>query len=100
MITMGLILVFTALIDMIFGVEPMKMKELSSQNLNVSFKDFVLNIPIHKTVAILVALAILIGIFVALKYTKWGLGLRATAANETVEQLLGDKELVNAYLGI
>ena len=53
-----------------------------------------LNIPIHKTVAILVALAVLIGIFVALKYTKWGLGVRATAANETVASMLG----VNTHL--
>ena len=55
MITMGLILVFASLFDIIFGVSPMKMKELSSKNLNVSFSQFVLINPIQKTVAIVVA---------------------------------------------
>lgn len=89
MITMGLILVFAALIDIIFGVSPMKVQELSSSNLNYSFGDFILNMPIHKTVAIGVAFVILIILFAALKYTKWGLGVRATASNETVASLMG-----------
>jgi branched-chain amino acid transport system permease protein len=94
MITMGLILVFASLIDIIFGVSPMKMKELSSQNLNVSFSQFVLNIPIHKTVAIVVALIALAVLFIALRNTKWGLGVRATAANETVASMMG----INTHL--
>lgn len=94
MITMGLILVFAALIDIIFGVSPMKMKELSSQNLNVNFTSFILNIPIHKLVSIVIAVVTLVVIFVALKYTKWGLGVRATAANETVASMMG----INTHL--
>ena len=43
----------------------------------------------HALFCFLFATVILTVIFLALKFTKWGLGVRATASNEKVAQMMG-----------
>jgi branched-chain amino acid transport system permease protein len=43
----------------------------------------------HALLSIIITIVVLGGLFVALKYTKWGLGVRATASNETVASMMG-----------
>jgi branched-chain amino acid transport system permease protein len=43
----------------------------------------------HALVTTGLTIVILGGLFIALKYSKWGLGVRATASNETVAAMMG-----------
>lgn len=91
-ITMGLLLIFTNLVPVIFGVitasNPSTQK-FSLDNFDFTFFGIDLYIPIQSIIVFLVAVILLTVIFIALKYTKWGLGVRATASNEVVAQMMG-----------
>ncbi len=43
----------------------------------------------HRLVAVIIAIVVLAGLFSALKFTKWGLAVRATANNENIASLMG-----------
>lgn len=89
MITMGLVLILTALTDIIFGVLPKSIDRISYDPVVIQFSNIKLNITVHNAVSIIVAFAVIILLFAALNYTKWGLGVRATASNEVVSSMMG-----------
>ncbi len=84
-ITMGLVIVITGLIPVIFG---------PTTRMSFVFSDktvFVLGValPVHQLVTLLISSSLILFIFLMLKYTKWGLGVRSVASNERVAGLMG-----------
>ncbi len=84
-ITMGLVIVITGLIPLVFG---------STNRVSFKFSTdivewFGIPLPVHRLVTLLFATIIIGSIFILLKYTKWGLGVRSVASNERVAGLMG-----------
>jgi len=46
-------------------------------------------LPVHNIITIIVSFVVITTLFILLKYTKWGLGVRATASNERVASMMG-----------
>lgn len=88
-ITMGLVFVITGLIPIIFGVIPIPAKRFANGTDSFTLFNSTFSITNHAKVSIIITLLILGLLFVALRFTKWGLGVRATAANETVAGMMG-----------
>lgn len=91
MITMGMILVFSGLLPVVYGVFPQATpRPLTTKVFQVNVGGSVpLFVSGHALISILLTLIVLGGLFAALKYTKWGLGVRATASNEIVASMMG-----------
>lgn len=89
MITMGLVIVITAIIPLIFGTIPLNFGRFFEGNLNFSIAGMNLFITKNGLFIILTSAIILGAVYTALNFTKWGLGVRATAANETVAAMMG-----------
>ncbi len=89
MITMGLVLFLSGMIPVIFGTTPLTIPKLVPGNLlfNLFGHEYVINW--HALLTTIIAIVILTTGFLALKYTKWGLGVRATASSETVAGMMG-----------
>ncbi|MGI6360048.1 MAG: branched-chain amino acid ABC transporter permease [Acholeplasmatales bacterium] len=88
MITMGLVLILTALTDIIFGVLPKTIDRISYETYRTS-GSFEIAVTAHELVSILLAVFVLSLLFTILRFTKWGLGVRATASNELVSSMMG-----------
>lgn len=101
MITMGVMMIMVNLIPKVFShitLNNLPGKSISTKNFQFLLFEQKLYIPINGLWAIGIALMLLAAIFLALKYTKWGLGVRATAANEMVAQMLGvNTRLITAF---
>ena len=89
MITMGLVIVISALLPIIYGTVPFEFARFFEGNLEFSFLSMDLYITRNGLFIVLVSTLILAIIFMALKFTKWGLGVRATASNEMVANMMG-----------
>jgi|SRR5690554_74434 len=99
-ITMGLVLILSGLIPLSFGI-----MERSLPRLNEMYVPLILRYPVyalqwvfgllgynllfHAGFAFFVSVVIIAAVFLALRYTKWGLGVRATASNERVASMMG-----------
>lgn len=99
-ITMGIVLIITGLIPTLFGINERSLPRIGAQ-----FEDTFLNYPVqaiiwlfnlfdynilyHQAVSVFIAFVLITVIFVALGYTKWGLGVRATASNENIASMMG-----------
>jgi len=90
MITMGLVLVLTGIIPIIFGTISMSIPRLILGD-NIQFTLFGLNLTIPPTslFAMIITIVLLGTLFAMLRFTKWGLGVRATASNEVVASMMG-----------
>ncbi len=84
-ITMGLVIIITGLIPIIFGATTRVSFAFSQRTTQL----FGVNIPMHQLVTLMLSAIIIIFIFIMLKYTKWGLGVRSVASNERVAGLMG-----------
>jgi branched-chain amino acid transport system permease protein len=91
MITMGMILVISGLLPITFGIFPMATpKPLSAVVYQIPVGGNIpLYLPSHNLISIIIAIIVLSIMFIAMKYTKWGLGVRATASNEVVASMMG-----------
>lgn len=89
MITMGLVIVITAILPLVFGTIPLQFGRFFEGNLNFSIAGMNLFITKNGLFIILTSATILGAIYTALNFTKWGLGVRATAASETVAAMMG-----------
>lgn len=87
-ITMGLVVVLTGLIPVIFGPTITRASFKFSQD-TVEFFNTGLFIPLHRIITLVIAAVIIVTIFLTLKYTKWGLAVRSVASNERVAGLMG-----------
>ena len=99
-ITMGLVLIITSIMPMIgliFPYDPsippfVKVPDsqfVKDNNLLVNLGSGVLNIPIHGLVCVGITVVLLGSLFALLRFSKWGLGVRTTASNEYVAQMMG-----------
>ncbi len=85
-ITFGLIMLFLGIAPMMFGTSPLSFPRFISEgNLEIIGASVTYNGIFN----ILVGLFIMIGLFIFLKKTKWGLAVRVTASNEETAQLMG-----------
>ncbi len=91
MITMGLVLFISGLIPVIFGTNPVMIPYLIPVTKSVNFTLFGASYTLngHALLTTILAIVILTTAFIALKYTKWGLGVRATASSEKVAGMMG-----------
>ena len=92
MITMGLMMIFYAAIPPMFvsiTTRTPNVPRFSFENIDFVFLGQSLYITEHALICVITAVICLSILFTALKLTKWGISLRATAANETVAQMMG-----------
>lgn len=99
-ITMGIILILTGLIPLLFGISDRSLPRLGA-NLKNTFLDDVIEairsmlatlgvrVGPHIIIGFILSVVILGTLFLMLRYTKWGLGVRATASNEMVAGMMG-----------
>ena len=88
-ITLGLIMVIIGIIPMIFGVDPLRIPRFF--NITEASTIHLLGTTItHNAIfIILISISIMGFLFWFLKYTRWGLAIRVTAANEVTSRLMG-----------
>jgi branched-chain amino acid transport system permease protein len=89
MITLGIVLIFIGFIPITFSRYQLSMGRLMDGNANFTLFGVNLTMTNHALITTGLTLVILLGLFIALKYTKWGLGVRATASQETVARMMG-----------
>ncbi len=90
-ITMGLVLILSGVIPLIFGVIPMTIPFLADTSTAKVFSFFGMRLSMsyHNYYASIIAFVVLTIVFLSLRFTKWGLGVRATASNEIVANMMG-----------
>ncbi len=89
MITMGLVLVFSGMMPLIFGILPLEIPRISYDIVPVTLFGLSLSISLQAIYALIITVVLLTLLFSALRFTKWGLGVRATASNEVVASMMG-----------
>ena len=104
-ITMGIVSLFFGGIPLIFGTperipfEAFYNAVKAGKSPNVVFSAFGGEVVItkHALICLLITVVVLGILFLLLKYSKWGLGVRATASNEFTAELMGiDTRLITA----
>ena len=90
-ITMGLISIITGLIPVVFGtIDQYMINSLVKGNLVVDVAgDVDISVTYNALVCVAITAVIIPLIFVLLRYSKWGLSVRATASNEYVAGMMG-----------
>ena len=92
MITMGVMMILVNVTPVIFRditLWTRPGRTFTTGILHFNLFGYDLNITEMGLLAFVMAVVVLTIAFAALKFTKWGLGVRATAANESVAQMLG-----------
>ena len=92
MITMGVMMILVNVTPVLFRditLWTRPGKSFSTAIITFQLFGYTLNITEMGLLAFALAAIVLTLVFAALKFTKWGLGVRATAANENVAQMLG-----------
>lgn len=92
MITMGVMMILVNVTPVVFRditLWTRPGKSFSTAIITFNLFGYTLNITEMGLLCFVVAAIVLGAVFTALKFTKWGLGVRATAANESVAQMLG-----------
>lgn len=93
-ITMGLVIMITGLIPIIFGPTVTRVSFKFSESAMTIFN---VVLPIHQLITLIISASLILIIFIILKYTKWGLGVRSVASNERVAGLMGiNTNFINA----
>ncbi|QWB99661.1 branched-chain amino acid ABC transporter permease [Mycoplasmatota bacterium] len=99
-VTMGIVLIITGLIPFFFGISDRSLPRIGA-NLEGTFIDTILLsgveglrdigifVKYHMVLGFLISFIIIGTLFIMLKYTRWGLGVRATASNENVASMMG-----------
>lgn len=100
MITMGLVLVFTGAMPLIFGTVSMSIPRLTYAD-NIVFTLFGMNLYItaNALLSLIITVVLLAILFSVLRFTKLGLGVRATASNENVANMMGVNTRMITALG-
>ena len=98
MITMGLVLVISGIIPVIFGIDFISAPRISTKIIPVEFLGFSFSTTEHAVIGMALTIIILVLLFSALRFTKWGLGVRATASNYIVAAMMGvNTKLITAF---
>ncbi len=90
-ITMGLISIITGLIPVVFGsIEKYNIDSVVKGNFTIDVGEKVdISVTYNALVWVAVTAVIIPFIFIMLRYSKWGLSVRATASNEYVAGMMG-----------
>ena len=90
-ITMGLVSVIANLIPMIyFYVDiPHIPSFTTAPDIRLNIGGGTLNITAHSLICLAITVVVLTILFLLLRFSKWGLGVRTTASNEYVAQMMG-----------
>jgi len=90
-ITMGLISIITGLIPVIFGtIEQYMINSLIKGNLIIDVAgDVDISVTYNALLCVAITAVIIPLIFILLRFSKWGLSVRATASNEYVAGMMG-----------
>ena len=92
MITMGLMMIFYAIMPPIFvsiTTRTPNIPKFTYNNVEFSFLGQSLYITEHAFICLVTAVVGLAILFTVLKFTKWGIALRSTASNEVTAQMMG-----------
>ena len=89
MVTLGLILIISAIIPMAFGMIPYSFPRFFAGNFNWTMFGTDFTITRNGLFTFAVSVVVIAVIFVALYKTKWGLCVRATSSNSTVASMMG-----------
>lgn len=98
MITMGIALLLIGFIPL--TIQKNQPSLLPLVNGNFIFKIFGVSLSItkHSLITFGISVFVLVVLFLALKYTKWGLAVRATAGNEMVAGMMGvNTRIITAF---
>lgn len=87
-ITMGLVIVLSGLIPLIFGTT-IRRASFKFTETTVELFNTGTFIPLHRLITLAIAMVIIIGLFLTLKFTKWGLAVRSVSSNEQVAGMMG-----------
>ena len=98
MITMGLVLVISGLIPIVFGTNLINAPVFSDEVKTFNIAGYDLFITMNTIYTVIITAVVLGLLFTALKFTKWGLGVRATASNEVVAGIMGvNTKMITAF---
>ena len=101
MITMGVMMILVNVTPMVFRditIWNRPGKGFTTEIFIFNLFGMPMNIPQMGLLAFVLAVILLGLVFAALKFTRWGLGVRATAANEAVAQMLGvNTKVITAF---
>ena len=90
-ITMGLVSIIGNLIPMIYFyvTTPTIPSFTQLPDIKLNIGDGFVNITVHSLICLAITIIILVVLFLLLRFSKWGLGVRTTASNEYVAQMMG-----------
>ena len=89
-ITMGLISLVVGVIPLIFGLSDPIFKSFINGNFTITLSDgSVATVTKNSLVCLALAASVIAVIFILLRFSKWGLSVRATASNEYVAGMMG-----------
>lgn len=88
-ITLGLIIVILGIIPGIFGVEPIPMPQFFPYGDATTITILGAGIGVNSFFIIAVSIVLMLGVFLFIRYTDWGLAIRVTASNEVTSKLMG-----------
>lgn len=95
-ITMGIVSLIGNGVPMIFkyATPPTIPSLINAEHIKINIAGEVLTLTAHSLVCLGITLLIVVVLFLLLRFSKWGLGVRTTASNEYVAQMMG----VNTYI--
>ena len=88
-ITMGLISIIVAIQPMVFGISQPTITPFVDGRFSFDFSDGNVTFPRNVLVCAIITIVVCTVIFVLLRFSKWGLSVRATASNEYVAGMMG-----------
>ena len=98
MITMGLALLLIGLLPMTLQRTQPSLRTIVDGNFSFDLWGSTYSITYHSLITFAIAVTVISGLFIALKYTKWGLAVRATANNEQVASMMGiNTKMITAF---
>ena len=94
-ITMGLVTIIANLVPMLFKYPVgQDLPPFLTGNVEIPLGVKSVLITNHSIISVIITVIVIAVLFLLLKYSKWGLGVRTTASNEYVAQMMG----VNTYV--
>lgn len=88
-ITMGLISLIVGAVPLIFGAQIPKFDKFVDGNQSFTMGGEQVTVTNNTLVCMAITIAVVVLIFVLLRYSKWGLSVRCTASNEYVAEMVG-----------
>ena len=89
MVTIALIVIFTAGIPLVFGTIPYNFPRFFSGQIEFSLFGMDFNVTKNALFVLILSVVLIAIVFLALNLTKWGLGVRGTSSNMYVASMMG-----------